>query len=73
MNTAGKVTRRLPLPTADAIPTGLASTRHRLYVAEHSASAIVPLDPWGGFGREAGTKSSPDAITVGPDGNLWYT
>ena len=73
MNTAGKVTRRYPLPTADAVPTGLASTRHGLYVAEHSANAIAPLNPWGWYGREVRTKSSPDAITLGPDGNLWYT
>jgi virginiamycin B lyase len=73
MNTAGKVTRRYPLPTIDAVPLGLASTRHGLYVAEHSANAIVPLHPWGWYGREVRTKSSPDAITLGPDGNLWYT
>ena len=73
MNTAGKVTRRYPLPTADAVPTGLAATYHGLYVAEHSANAIVALNPWGWYGREVRTKSSPDAITLGPDGNLWYT
>jgi virginiamycin B lyase len=73
MNTAGTVTGRYPLPTANATPLGLVSTRHGLYVAEHSASAIAPLRLWGGFGRELRTKSSPDAITLGPDGALWYT
>ena len=73
MSTAGKVTRRYPLPTANAVPIGLASTRHGLFVAEHAANAIVPLNKWGWFGREVRTKSSPDALTLGPDGNLWYT
>ena len=41
-------------------------------MAEHSASAIVGLHPWAWFGREMRTKSEPDALTVGPDGNLWY-
>ena len=26
----------------------------------------------GFFGRPVRTKSAPDAITVGPDGDLWY-
>jgi virginiamycin B lyase len=72
MNTAGKVTRRYPLPTANATPLGLAATRDGLYVGEHSASAIVSLNPWGWYDRELRTKSAPDAITIGPDGNLWY-
>ena len=73
MSTAGKVTRRDPLPTANANPIGLASTRHGLFVAEHAANAIVPLNKGGWFGREVRTKCSPDALTLGPDGNLWYT
>jgi len=26
----------------------------------------------GSFGRDVRTKSSPDGLTVGPDGALWY-
>ncbi len=28
---------------------------------------------WGWFGHPVRTKSSPDALTRGPDGNVWYT
>ena len=73
MNTAGEVTGSFPLPTANATPLGLVSTPNGLYVSEHSANSIARLSPWGEFGRELRTKSSPDAITLGPDGALWYT
>ena len=72
MNPDGVVTKRFTIPTADANPVSLAATRHGLYVSEHSAGAIAPLSLGGAFGRPVRTKSSPDAITIGPDGNLWY-
>jgi hypothetical protein len=26
----------------------------------------------GRFGRDVRTRSAPDALTIGPDGDLWY-
>jgi len=72
MSPAGLVTKRFTIPTADAKPVGLAATRHGLYVSEHSAGAIAPMTLGGAFGGPVRIKSSPDAITIGPDGNLWY-
>ena len=72
MNAMGQVTRRPPLPTADAIPLALAATRHGVYVSQHSLSSIGFMSYGGAFGRPLGTKSAPDRITIGPDGDLWY-
>jgi len=72
MNTAGVVTKRFPIPTENANPVSLAVTRHGLYLSENSAGAIAPMSLGGAFGRPVPTKSTPDAITIGPDGNLWY-
>jgi streptogramin lyase len=67
------VTRRSPLPTADAIPTGLLATPYGILVAEHATNTIRPLSYWGWFGQPRRTKSSPDALMRGPDGAVWYT
>jgi virginiamycin B lyase len=72
MNTNGEVTGRSPLPTAFATPLGLAPTRHGVYVSQHSAGSIGLLSYGGYFGRSLRTRSAPDRITIGPDGNLWY-
>ena len=72
MSTAGVVTARFPIPTENADPLSLAVTSHGLYIAESSAGALVPMSLDGAFGRPVQTKSTPDAITVGPDGALWY-
>jgi virginiamycin B lyase len=73
MTTAGKVTRRFPLPVADADVRGLLATPYGLLIAEHANNAIRPMSYWGWFGHAARTKSEPDALTRGPDGNVWYT
>ena len=72
MNTKGQVTRRSPLPIADATPVSLAPTRHGVYVSQHSLGSIGFMSYGGAFGRPLRTKSAPDAITIGPDGALWY-
>jgi virginiamycin B lyase len=71
MTTAGTITRRTPLPQG-ANPLSLAATPRGLYVAEHSLSAIGSMSYSGALGRPVTTKSAPDAITIGPDGALWY-
>ena len=73
MTTAGKVTRRSPLPTAEAIPTGLLATPYGILIAEHGSNTIRPMSYWGWFGHAVRTKSSPDTLTRGPDGDVWYT
>jgi virginiamycin B lyase len=73
MTTSGTVTRRSPLPAADAIPTGLLATPTGILVAEHATNTIRPLSYWGWFGAPRRTKSSPDALMRGPDGAVWYT
>jgi hypothetical protein len=50
----------------------LAATRKGLYISEHSLSAIGSMSYGGALGRIAPVKSAPDAITIGPDGALWY-
>ncbi len=72
MTTTGKVTRRTPLPAADANPVGLLATPYGLLIAEHSTNGIRPMSYWGWFGHPLRTKSSPGALTRGPDGALWY-
>ena len=72
MNAKGQVTRRSPLPTEFATPLALAPTRHGVYVSQHSLGSIGFMSYGGVFGRPLRTKSAPDRITIGPDGNLWY-
>jgi virginiamycin B lyase len=72
MNTEGEVTRRSALPIENATPVSLAPARHGVYVSQHSAGSIGFMSYGGYFGRPLRTKSVPDAITIGPDGNLWY-
>jgi virginiamycin B lyase len=72
MNTKGEVTRRSPLPIVDSTPVSLAPTRHGVYVSQHSIGSIGFMSYGGSFSRPLRTKSAPDAITIGSDGNLWY-
>jgi virginiamycin B lyase len=72
MSTSGTVLKRFPLPTEYANPIGLVPTRYGLWISQHSAGTIVPMSLKGRFGRPIRTKSSPDAIALGIDGNLWY-
>jgi virginiamycin B lyase len=72
MTTAGKVTRRFPLPVADANARGLLATPYGLLIAEHATQDIRPMTSWGWFGPALRTKSTPDALTRGPDGAIWY-
>jgi len=72
MTAAGKVTRRFPLPTADANPVSLLPTRHGLLISEQATGLLRPINLGGWFSWPLRTKSSPGATTLGPDGNLWY-
>ena len=72
MTTAGKVTRRSPLPVANANPIGLLSTPYGLLISEQATNTIRPMSLWGWFGHPLRTKSSPEALTRGPDGGIWY-
>jgi virginiamycin B lyase len=72
LTTAGEVTRRFPLPVADANPVDLLATPYGLLIAEHSTGSIRPMSYWGWFGHAARTTSEPDALTRGPDGRVWY-
>jgi len=56
----------------NAITRMNAPTRHGVYISQHSAGSVGFMSYGGGFGRPLRTKSAPDAITIGPDGNLWY-
>jgi virginiamycin B lyase len=72
MDTSGQVTRTTPLPVENAVPLSLAATKKGVYVSQHALGSIGFMSYGGAFGRPLNTKSAPDAITVGPDGNLWY-
>jgi streptogramin lyase len=71
MTTTGQITGRTQRPAA-ANAVSLAPTRNGLYISAHSLSAIGSMSYFGALGRPVRTKSAPDAITVDPDGNLWY-
>jgi virginiamycin B lyase len=73
MTTAGAVTQRLTLPTANADPLALlAGPRGRLVIAQHAARSLLVLRRDGSFGRELRLRSHPDALALGPDGDVWY-
>jgi virginiamycin B lyase len=73
MTTDGVVTQRFTLPTANADPLALlAGRRGRLVVGQHSAGSLVALRRDGRFGHELRLRSHPDALTRGPDGDVWY-
>jgi streptogramin lyase len=50
----------------------LATPGGRLAIAEHSTGALTRMSLDGGFGRPLRLKSHPDALTIGPDGDVWY-
>jgi virginiamycin B lyase len=73
------------LPDADSFPTDIvAGPDGALWFTEQLGNKVgrittsgalteYPVMSLGGaFGRPVRTKSSPDAITIGPGGNLWY-
>jgi virginiamycin B lyase len=72
MTTAGVVTARFALPTENADPLGLAFAGDTLWIGQHSAGTLGSMTVGGAFGRDIRTKSRPDALTIGPDGDLWY-
>lgn len=74
MTTAGTITRRSPLPNSDEFPdpVALVPTRYGLAISERFAG-IAGMSYAGAFVRHnVQTKSIPDVMTLGPDGNLWY-
>jgi hypothetical protein len=50
----------------------LSTRRGRLLIAEHDVPALTRMSLDGRFGRELPLRSHPDAMTFGPDGNVWY-
>jgi virginiamycin B lyase len=71
MTTDGTITKRVQLPLGANV-LSLAPTRRGLYISEHSLSGIGSMSYAGALGRFTPVKSGPDAITIGPDGALWY-
>jgi virginiamycin B lyase len=73
ITTSGEVSGRYPIPTVNADPLGLvAAPDGRLWIAEHSASTLDRVTLDGAFSRDVRLRSAPDALTLGPDGALWY-
>src|SRR3954451_1787861 len=71
MSTSGVVTRSTPLPEGSD-PLALAFTCRGLAIAEGFAFRVDFARQDGSLRRPVATKSSPSALTIGPDGNLWY-
>jgi virginiamycin B lyase len=72
ITTAGAITQRFTIPTPNAGPLGLVATRRGLLIAEQSAGVLDRMTLDGRFRRPLGLRSHPDALTRGPDGDLWY-
>jgi virginiamycin B lyase len=73
ITTAGQITQRFTIPTANAGPVALlVAPRGGLLLAEHAAGALTRMSVDGHFGRELRLRSHPDAITLSPDGDAWY-
>ncbi len=73
MTTAGVITDRYAIPAANADPTDLAfAPDGELWIAEHSIGVLGRMEHGGAFGASRRIKSSPDAMTIGPDGAVWY-
>jgi hypothetical protein len=43
-----------------------------LWIGQQSSGTLGRMTLDGTFGADVRTKSSPDALTIGPDGALWY-
>jgi virginiamycin B lyase len=71
MSTGGVVTRSTPLPEGSD-PLALAFTCRGPAIAEGFAFRVDFARHDGSLRRPVATKSSPSALTIGPDGNLWY-
>jgi len=74
MGTDGAVTQRFALPTANADPLALlAGRRGGVLIAQHAAGSLIHLRRDGRFSRrELRLRSHPDALALGPDGDVWY-
>jgi virginiamycin B lyase len=72
ITTDGVVSARYELPVENSNPLGLAFAGGELWISQHSIDRLDRMSLDGTFGRALRTKSDPDGVTIGPDGNLWY-
>ncbi|MBA3551293.1 MAG: hypothetical protein H0W27_00275 [Actinobacteria bacterium] len=72
--TRGGTVTEYQLPGSDSntgsITTGIDG---RLWVTEPDANRITILEPDGSFVRSIDVHQQPMGITIGPDGNMWFT
>ena len=72
MSTSGAITGTFALPAEHANPVGIAVVDDALWLAQLGTQSLVRADLGGAFTRELDVRSSPDALTAGTDGDLWY-